>query len=559
MELRNFIRVLRRGWLIIFVLVVLGGGAGVALTLLSTKTYQSTAKIFVASNAAATDTGGALQGGNNFTQDRTGAYVIFAKSPLVTSSVVYYLQNVQTGLPRTQFAGLDSSAVAQRTTASVDDTKVVIDIVVTDGNPQRAAAIANALSVAFRFAVQDNEQVLNPTATDPPTIPYVANTDNQYYDLTAAPDFDNSVVKLQTIYPARVAGGPISPKPVLNIGLGVLVGLLLGLGIVVLRDVLDNTLKGPSDFEKVGVPVLGTVPFDKRAARSPIAFRSDPHSARSEAYRALRTNMQFVDVDNPPHVIVVTSAMPGEGKTTTSINLASALAEAGYRVCLVDADLRRPSVAKTLGLVGDVGFTSVLISKDTEVEDVLQNAGRNLAVLTSGPVPPNPSELLISEHARSVLADIAAKVDYCVIDTPPLLPVTDAAELSTIADATVVVARAGKTTVDQSKRSLEALAKVGEKPVGVILNMISASGGNDYSYGYYYAPYRPDRESRAKISDVTAEDAVVVEEGTAPDDPAEVVGDRPAGAHERDEPADDTTDDTTDDTAAVPARSSSLS
>ena len=116
--------------------------------------------------------------------------------------------------------------------------------------------------------------------------------------------------------------------------------------MAVLREVLDNTVKGPSDFEEMGAPVLGLVPFDKRTPRSPIAFRSDPHSGRSEAYRQLRTNLQFVDVDNPPRIIAVTSAVPGEGKTTTAINLAAALAEAGARVCLVEADLRRPSIAQ---------------------------------------------------------------------------------------------------------------------------------------------------------------------------------------------------------------------
>ncbi|HEY2272728.1 MAG TPA: polysaccharide biosynthesis tyrosine autokinase, partial [Jatrophihabitantaceae bacterium] len=302
-------------------------------------------------------------------------------------------------------------------------------------------------------------------------------------------------ITLKTVHAAQVPSAPIKPNKILNIGLGLIVGLLLGIGVAVLREVLDNTVKGPHDFEDMGVPVLGLVPFDKRTPRAPIAFRTDPHSARSEAYRQLRTNMQFVDVDNPPRVIAVTSAMPGEGKTTTAINLAAALAEAGARVCLVEADLRKPSMATSLGLVGDVGFTTVLIGK-APVETVLQNAGRNLAVLTSGQIPPNPSELLISQHARQLLADLARNVDFLVIDTPPLLPVADGAELATLADATLLVHRAGKTTRDQAARSVEALAKVGKRPVGVILNMISrASGRYEYEYAYYYAPYRPDRSA----------------------------------------------------------------
>ncbi len=278
----------------------------------------------------------------------------------------------------------------------------------------------------------------------------------------------------------------------LNIALGLVLGLTVGIGVAMLREVLDNTVKNASDFEPFGVPVLGNVPLDKRTPKTPVAFRGDPHSSRSESYRQLRTNLQFVDVDNPPRIIAVTSAVPGEGKSTTAINLAAALAEAGARVCLIEADLRRPSIAATLGLVADVGFTTVVIGK-APVESVLQNAGRNLAVLTSGPIPPNPSELLLSKHAKQVIYDIAAKVDFTIIDTPPLLPVTDGAELATVADGMILVHRSGKTTRDQALRSMEALDKVGKKPIGVVLNMITRQGGKyDYEYGYSYAAYRPN-------------------------------------------------------------------
>jgi capsular exopolysaccharide synthesis family protein len=269
-------------------------------------------------------------------------------------------------------------------------------------------------------------------------------------------------------------------------------GLIVGVGVVVVRDLLDNTVKGPHDFEALGVPVLGMVPLDKRTQRVPIAFRGDPHSVRSEAYRQLRTNLQFVNVDNAPRIIAVTSAVPGEGKTTTAMNLAAALAEGGYRVCLVEADLRRPTIAASLGLVPDVGFTTVLIGR-APLEAALQNAGRNLAVLTSGPVPPNPSELLITEQAQSIIRAVSEQVDYTIIDTAPLLPVADGAEVASMADATLVVHHAGKTTREQVERSIAALEKVGEKPVGVVLNMVSRRNSRyDDEYNYYYT-YRPDR------------------------------------------------------------------
>jgi receptor protein-tyrosine kinase len=320
------------------------------------------------------------------------------------------------------------------------------------------------------------------------------------------------LVKLTVIRPATVPTSAIKPNVVVNVGLGLVIGLVIGIGLVVLRDVLDNTVKGPQDFEPLGVPVLGLVPFDKRTTKAPIAFRGDPHGSRSEAYRQLRTNLQFINVDENPKVIAITSAIPGEGKTTTALNLAAALAEGGYRVCLIEADLRRPNIAGMLGLVPDVGFTTALIGK-VSAADALQNAGRNLAVLTSGPVPPNPSELLITSQANAIIRQLAETVDFVIIDTAPLLPVADGAEVAAMADATLVVHHGGKTTRDQAERSIEALAKVGERPVGVILNMMTRTRGDyGYSYGYYYT-YRPDRSRRGKGRPVQDEGAGLPADG----------------------------------------------
>jgi capsular exopolysaccharide synthesis family protein len=238
---------------------------------------------------------------------------------------------------------------------------------------------------------------------------------------------------------------------------------------------------------------MGIIPLDKKMAKNPIAFRADPHGLRAESFRQLRTNLQFVHVDSPPKIIAVTSALPGEGKSSTALNLAASLAEAGHKVCLIEADLRRPTLAKTMGLLGAVGFTSVLIGQ-VSVEDALQNIGTNLVVLTSGPVPPNPTELLASSHAKEIIRTVAVNVDYTIIDTAPLLPVADAAEIAAIAEATLLVVRAGKTTRDQVTRARQSLAKVDEKPVGAVLSMAKLKGSTDY--GYYYYSYRPQRRSR---------------------------------------------------------------
>ena len=476
MELREYLQVLRKGWALVLAFVIAGLAVGVFIAATTTKIYQANVQIFVATSAGATPA--ELQAGNSFTSDRVQSYTSIANSPDVVGPVV---QRLDLKITPRELAGQISADAPQN--------KVLINLHVVDTNPQDAARIANAVATQFNTVVQDTEQ--SDSSTGKP------------------------VVKLTVIHPAVVPGVPIKPKRDIDVGLGFVLGLLLGLGIVVLRDVLDNTVKGPADLESLGVPVLGVVPLDKRTSKMPVAFRGDPHSARSEAYRQLRTNMQFVDVDNPPRVIAVTSAISGEGKSITAINLAAALAETGARVCLIGADLRKPTIAQSLGLVGDVGLTTVLIGK-APIESVLQDAGRNLSVLTSGPVPPNPSELLISAQAREVIRQVAAKFDFTIIDTAPLLPVTDGAEVAAIADATLIVLRSGKTTHDQALRCVEALAKVGELPVGVILNMVTRTrGGFGAEYGYDYVEYRP-KEPRVVSPRDPANDGTPQPQSVAP-------------------------------------------
>lgn len=458
MELRQYLHILRKGWPVVLGFVVLGTALGVLLTASTKKVYEATVQVFVATST--TSSALDLANGNTFAQERVQSYTSIANSPSVTGAVISKL-----GLP------LSTSQLAAKISADAPQNKVLINLHVTDNNPRQAATLADAVAAEFSKVVQDTEQT----------------------DANGKP-----VVKLTVIHPATVPGKPIKPSKTINIGLGLLLGLLAGVGVVVLREVLDNTVKGPADFEPLGVPVLGYIPLDKRTVTTPVAFRGDLHSARSEAYRQLRTNLQFVNVDHTPRIIAVTSAIPGEGKTITALNLAAALAEAGYRVCLVEADLRRPNLAKVLDLAPDIGFTTALI-RQAPLETVLQNAGRNLAVLTSGPVPPNPSELLMTEQAGAIIKQIAAQVDYTIIDTAPLLPVSDGAEIAILADATIVVHHAGKSTREQAQRAVEALEKVGEKPVGVVLNMITRGRGRyDDEYGYYYTTYRPELSHRRK-------------------------------------------------------------
>jgi capsular exopolysaccharide synthesis family protein len=274
---------------------------------------------------------------------------------------------------------------------------------------------------------------------------------------------------------------------VLNIALGIVLGLLFGIGLAVARDILDNRIKDVEELSKVAAkPTMGTIVEDPKAERHPIATRAGTRNARAENFRQLRANLQFANVDEHPRIIAITSSIPSEGKTMVAMNLASTLAEAGFTVCLVDADLRRPTVAKVMGLLGPVGLTSVLIHQ-IDLDDALQKAGSNLYVLSSGPTPPNPSEVLASSYVRDIVRSLLDRVDYVVIDTAPLLPVADGSEVAALADGTLLVASHNMTTDVQVKRAVAALNRVDARLLGVVLNRIPVRRASEYGYAYYRA------------------------------------------------------------------------
>jgi capsular exopolysaccharide synthesis family protein len=449
-ELREYLRVFGKQWWLVLGIGALGLGVAGLIAVTSTREYTAAAQIFVAT-ASGNDVGQLAQG-NTFTQARVQSYISIADSPAVTSPVIRQLN-----LPMTQ------AELAGRISASAPPNKVLIDIQVRSTSARQAMVLANAVAVRFTLVVADLE------------------------DTTRS---GHSPVKLTVTHPATEPAGPSSPRVGLDLTLGALAGLLAGLGAAVLRHALNTSLASPEDLEQLtGAPVLAVVGFDRRAAREPVSFRDEPHGARAEAFRQLRTNLQFVNVDHRPRVIAVTSSLPGEGKTSTALNLAAALAEAGNAVMLVEADLRRPTLAGALGLVPDVGLTTVLIGQ-ASLEEVTQSAGDNLSVITSGPIPPNPSELLASGQTQAVLKDLAQQADFTIIDSAPLLPVADGAEVAALADATLLVARWGRTSRHHIAQAVETLARVNQRPVGTVLNMAKARGPDSYLYTQDYA-YRP--------------------------------------------------------------------
>lgn len=448
MDLRDYLRIASKHWRLVALFTVLALGASIVATLAVTPMYQARAQLFVSAQLGETDISQLAQG-STFSQQRVKSYADIVDSERVTQPVVDQLD-----LP------LTADELAGRVSASAPLDTVLINVDVTDESPTRAAAIANA--VGFQFV-----QVVR--------------------DLEAAPDAKRSPVRVSVVRRADVSTTPVSPRTKVNLALGLLVGLALGIGVAMLRETLDTTVKPDGDLaDSGGFPVLGRIGYDAVARKNPLVVQADPHGARAEAFRQLRTSLQFVDIDHKPRSIVVTSSLPDEGKSTTAANLAITMAQAGLRVVLVEGDLRRPRLAEYLGLEGATGLTSVLVGS-ADLHDVLQPWGDgNLKVLPSGPIPPNPSELLGSQHMLKLLKHLEEIADIVLVDAPPLLPVTDAAVLSALADGALVVCRVGKTRREQLRRAVEALASVDARLLGIVLNMAPTKGPHAYSYGYRY-------------------------------------------------------------------------
>jgi capsular exopolysaccharide synthesis family protein len=286
---------------------------------------------------------------------------------------------------------------------------------------------------------------------------------------------------------------PSSPNIPLNIALGALIGLALGIGVAVLRSVLDTRIRTPRDVEGVtDRPIIGAIAYDPKARSRPLIVHADPLSPRAESFRALRTNLQFLDMGERSS-FVVTSSLPDEGKSTTAINLAIALADAGKRVALLDTDLRKPKAAEYLGIEGGAGLTDVLIGR-ARIEDVMLPWGdRSLYVLPAGRIPPNPSELLGSKQMQVLLASLEREFDVVLCDAPPLLPVTDGAILARATSGAILVVAAGKTNRHQLSSAVEALDTVSAKVAGIVMSMVPTRGPDSYytyGYGYRYGGYK---------------------------------------------------------------------
>jgi non-specific protein-tyrosine kinase len=446
-DLRDYLNVLRKRWHVILLATLVCVGAAGAMAFMQKPTYQANAQLFVSVNEPG-DQSQVYQQGLAAAQ-RVKSYADIVDSPQVTDAVQNQLH-----------LGLTSGQIAAEVTADNPLDTVLLNLHVRDTDPARAAAIANAVADQFGKLVNDLETPQG-SATSP--------------------------VKVSTVQKASVPAAPVAPNKKVDVALGLLLGLALGIGIAVLLDVLDTSVKSAEDLEAISESaVLGVIGFDSDAGKSPLIVQTDPHSPRAEAFRQLRTNLQFVDIDHPVKSIVITSSIPQEGKSTTTANLAITLAQAGLKVVLVEADLRRPKLMQYLGVEGAVGVTSVLIGR-VSLDDALQPWGNgSLMVLPSGPTPPNPSELLGSQGMADLITALEQRADIVLVDAPPLLPVTDAAVLAKICDGALLIVRHGVTTREQVTRAAESLRVVDAHLIGNVLNMAPAKGPDAYGYGYAY-------------------------------------------------------------------------
>ncbi|MEA2684655.1 MAG: tyrosine-protein kinase [Chloroflexota bacterium] len=373
---------------------------------------------------------------------------------------------VAAGVPR------DKNLLGGEITAKSGGNTTLISITVRDRDPNVALQVAQAIIPAFNQSLDELQTRVNPSKTSP---------------------------RLEALVPWEVPdtppSTPVSPKPLLNITFAVAAGLIAGLGLAFLLEYLDNTVKRDYDVRlRLNMPLLGLVVFRGGARRhgsaDPVALVSLRHSKdpMAEAYRAIRTNVNFAVQDKQMRNLLVTSSVPGEGKTSTATNLAVVMAQAGRRVILVDADFRRPNVHKFFSKTRNVGLGNLIMGEEPNDELVQETAVPNLRIVCSGPNPPNPSELLGSPAMTSVMAKLNELCDVVVYDTPPIGAVTDATVLAGRCDGVILVVERGKTSVPAILRSKETLDAVRAPILGVVLNKVR--GGEARTYYYYYYQYQ---------------------------------------------------------------------
>jgi capsular exopolysaccharide synthesis family protein len=456
-DFKQFLHVLRRRWITIVLLIAIALGVAGVINWQMTPKYESKSSVFIGLDLqSSTDVTGSLYQ----VIARAQSYADLADSTELMNQVIAALD-----------LNLTPEELADQVDAEVRQDTTIIDLTVSDEDPDLARTIARIHSQRY----------------------------TEYLSKLETPsDSGSSSILPQITDAATYNGSPVSPRTWLNYAVALLIGLLIGIGAAIARQVLDRTVSSQEHVSEVtDKPVLASIGFDGGIKKNPLLTDLGSFAPRTEAFRVLRTNLQFLDLDHQPRCLVISSALQGEGKTMTSTNLAIALAQTGRRTLLIDGDLRRPRVAGLLGLDAAVGLTTVLVG-NTDVKDAVQiHEPSGLHFLASGAKPPNPTEILQSRVTHDLIREMCESYDMVIIDGPPLLPVADASVLSTIADGVILVVQHGKTTRDAVADAITRLEQVGGRLFGIAVNMIPKRATGGYYYYYYEETAPTRRQSRA--------------------------------------------------------------
>jgi capsular exopolysaccharide synthesis family protein len=530
MEFRQYVSSFLKWWWLIVITVAVAAGSSYYATKAMPRTYQSRTTLMV---------GQVMQNPNPDSNEfYTGQVLAQSYADLARREPVLQgaLKSLELPWPWDNLAGM--------VTARIIPGTQLLEIAVLDSDPQRAQALA--AEVANQLILQ------SPAATDPEKEAERQFALTQIADLKAklkkAQDeirqLDDVVAKassarqiqdansrqaalenqvstwqytyaqllttlqkgtpnsLSIVEPAQLPTSPVGPNTFNNVLLAAAIGLVLAVGTALLLEYLDDTLKTPEDVDKaLGLATLGSIArIDGRNYADRLIVLHKPGSHVAEAYRVLRTNLEYSAVDRPLRTLVVTSSEPMEGKSITSANLAVAIAQSGRRVILIDADLRRPVQHRTFNLTASTGLTTLLLgtagSSLGDLGDALHEVGiENLRVIPAGPLPPNPAELLGSRRLADVLQGLQAEADIVILDSPPVMAVADATILASRVDGVLLLAESGGTRRSVAQRARDALKKVNAPLLGVVLNRVPSRRGGRYGYYYYDDSGRRKRDS----------------------------------------------------------------
>jgi polysaccharide biosynthesis transport protein len=508
MTLRDYWRVVvRRRWIVIIGILATTIPA-TALAILQDPVYEAHADILIHSQPGSSLFGSSNQGSVN--PDR----VVQNEISVLEGDVVF--ARLKDTLRLTDDP--------PRVSGTASDTSDLVTVRVRSGDPDTAAELTNAYITAYidtkrsqaveRLATEGNELQAKITEFQQQidTVDgQIANTSGDTSALEAQRrvlldqqgvfkqtldqiqvDSALSAGNAEVVAPATAPLDPIEPNPKRTAMLAFVVGLLLGLGAAFLVDYLDDSVRTPDDIAKLGsnLPVIAVVPIDQPPDTRPISI-SKPDDFAVEAYRTLRTNVQFLGLERDVRVLQITSALPGEGKTTTATNLAVVIAQTGHSVVLVDADLRKPRVHRVFAIDGSFGLTDNLVGEGIDM--TVQTINEHLSVIVSGRVPPNPSEMLSGRRMDAFIDELKKRFDYVIVDSAPTLAVSDAVALSRHVDGVLIVVQAGRASLPQVRQTIAALEQVGAPLLGVVLNKANPKRNGNDTYGDMYGYQYGDR------------------------------------------------------------------